>query len=346
MKRKTISILASLTISIILLFILLKQIQFKDLIQTLKSIHIIGLFGYMSLALSTAILRTWRYQILLKPYPSQFDRLFLVTLIRNLFVDLFPARIGSLSYVYLVNKKLKYTFEAAASTFLLSFIYDFLTLSPFLIISIFIVGFGTTPLSSSIMLISSIVFLFVLIVIFWKIELFLEALRKFFKFLLSLFHHNEKTWAKTGLEKFDLTQEEISRIKKEKYHGLVILISFFIRGGKYMALYVLLFSLLSSHGFGLFDLSIWKTILGITGAELTSVLPVKGLAGFGTWESAWALTFQLMKFDPQLSIISGLGIHLLSNLYEYSLGILAIIILAIIPAGKRIKKSNFPQNSY
>lgn len=294
----------------------------------------------MALAFIAAVFRTWRYQLLLRPYSSRFSRMFLVTLIRNLFIDLFPARIGSISYVYLVNKKLKYTFEAAASTFLLAAIYDFLTLSPFLIASIFIVGFGTTPLSSGIMLVSSIAFLIILLVIFWKIEFFLNIIKKLFSLFLKAFHHQEKNWAQTVLEKFALTRKEISRIKKERYHGLIIAVSFIIRGLKYISLYILLFSLLSSHGFGFFDLSFWKTILGITGAELTSVLPVKGLAGFGTWESAWAITFKLMNFDPQLSIISGLGIHLITNLYEYSLGILAIIILALIPGGKRIKKNN------
>jgi hypothetical protein len=91
----------------------------------------------------------------------------------------------------------------------------------------------------------------------------------------------------------------------------------------------LLFSLLRSHGFSIKNLSIWKTILGITGAELTSALPIKGIAGFGTWESAWALTFRMMNFDQEIAIISGIGVHLLTNLFEYTLGIVAILILVI-----------------
>jgi hypothetical protein len=57
-------------------------------------------------------------------------------------------------------------------------------------------------------------------------------------------------------------------------------------------------------------------------------LPVKGIAGFGTWESAWAIAFQLMDFDQRLAILSGIGVHLLTNLFEYSLGIMSILILA------------------
>jgi len=68
--------------------------------------------------------------------------------------------------------------------------------------------------------------------------------------------------------------------------------------------------------------------LGLSGAELTSALPIKGLAGFGTWESAWALTFRLMDFDPRLAVISGIGVHLITNVFEYSLGLGSILILA------------------
>ena len=92
---------------------------------------------------------------------------------------------------------------------------------------------------------------------------------------------------------------------------------------------LLLAALLRSHGYGLKGISIFKTILGITGAELTSALPVKGLGGFGTWESAWALTFQMMDFDPKIAVLSGLGVHLITNLFEYSLGIGAVVLLAL-----------------
>ena len=92
-----------------------------------------------------------------------------------------------------------------------------------------------------------------------------------------------------------------------------------------------------SLGFGFADLSFWKLILGITGAELTSALPVKGLAGFGTWESAWALTFGLMSIDQRFAVLSGLGVHLVTNLFEYSLGIGSLLILALpfVQRGRR-----------
>jgi uncharacterized membrane protein YbhN (UPF0104 family) len=98
---------------------------------------------------------------------------------------------------------------------------------------------------------------------------------------------------------------------------------------KYLSLFFLLYALLGSRGFLLEPANFWKCVLGLTGAELTSALPVKGLAGFGTWESAWALTLGFLGFDAQTAILSGIGVHLVTNLAEYGLGIGSILILLI-----------------
>jgi hypothetical protein len=110
-----------------------------------------------------------------------------------------------------------------------------------------------------------------------------------------------------------------------------------IRLAKYSALFLLLYALLRSHGFSLESLSFSKTILGITGAELTSALPIKGIGGFGTWESAWALTLMLMGFEKRIAILSS-GVHLITNLFEYVLGFASILFLSLIRSKKRRKK--------
>ncbi len=134
---------------------------------------------------------------------------------------------------------------------------------------------------------------------------------------------------RSQIEKFQATIESLREAREKKIDLPLFFLSLLIRLGKYVSLYFLLFALLRSHGFSLSTFSFWKLILGITGAELTSILPVKGLAGFGTWESAWALTFGLMNFDQSLAIISGIGVHLITNLFEYSLGIGSFAVLAL-----------------
>ena len=328
MSRKSIvSFALSLLVSVLLFWWLRRQIDLTLLGRTLVSVHIPSLLVFMGIAVVGVFLRAWRYKYLLKPEPIQWAPVVLVTLIRNLFVDLLPARVGSLSYIYVLNKRLKIPFPSAASSFVVAFILDFLTLSPFLVASLLAVMAGSTGVASPWLLSIALIFLAIMVILLWQLlflaRIFYQGLDGIFR----TFKCARKVWAQQALKAVDQTITALVEIKKRKIYTPLVSISILLRMAKYGALYFLLHSLLQSHGFSLSSLSMPKTILGITGAEFTSVLPVKGLAGFGTWESAWALAFKLMDFDPELAILSGIGVHLITNLFEYSLGILALILV-------------------
>ena len=328
-KNKLLYTLLSFAVSAFLIWFLLSQIETRDLVQTFSRIHYPALLAYMAIALAGTGLRAWRYRWLLHPHHISWGNILLVTLIRNCFVDLFPARIGSLSYIYILNKRLNFSFEVATSTFVMAFIFDFITLSPFLVISIFAVGFDSTPIPFSGLLLLSLLFFIIICLILWKITEIFSYLSKAYRFLLNAFKVENKKWAKISVEKIQSIKDHLFKIKKRKIFWPILFLSFIIRLAKYSFIYFLLYSLLHSYGFTLRNLSFWKTILGSAGANLTSFLPIKGVAGFGTWESAWALTFKLMNFEPRLAILSGFGVHLITNLFEYSLGIIAILILVL-----------------
>jgi uncharacterized membrane protein YbhN (UPF0104 family) len=327
-KKRILSLILSILLSIFLAWILLSRISVDDLIQTFSNIFYPALFAFFGISLFASVLRALRYKWLLYPNPISFGNILLVTFIRNLFVDLLPARIGSLSYVYVLNKKLKYPFEQAASTFVVAFVFDFLTLSPFLIFSMLLVGLGSTSVSNLALLIIASIFLLLVYLVLHEIIPLSNVFFKGYSHLLKFLKLEDKKWAEMSKNKIQLTIEGLRQIKSRKIQWPLFLLSLLIRAGKYGSLYLLLYSLLHNHGFSITDLSFSKTILGITGAELTGALPIKGIAGFGTWESGWALTFQLMDFEQKIAILSGIGVHLISNLFEYSLGILSILILA------------------
>ncbi|MGD9345620.1 MAG: lysylphosphatidylglycerol synthase transmembrane domain-containing protein [Candidatus Aminicenantes bacterium] len=328
-KKRILSFALSLVVSIILLGFLVSRITIDDLIETFSNIFYPALFAFVIISLFASFVRAFRYKWLLHPTPISFGNILLVTFIRNLFVDLFPARIGSLSYIYVLNKGLKYPFEQAASTFVVAFVFDFLTLSPFLILSMLIVGLGTTSISNLTLLLSAFVFLLVIVLVLYQIIPLSRIFFRFYRYLLNLCGLETKTWARTSMDKFQLSIDGLRHIQNRKIQWPLFLLSLIIRAAKYGSLYFLLLSLLRNHGFSPANLSFWKTILGITGAEMTGALPIKGIAGFGTWESGWALTFQLMDFEPRIAILSGIGVHLISNVFEYSLGILSILVLTL-----------------
>ena len=67
--------------------------------------------------------------------------------------------------------------------------------------------------------------------------------------------------------------------------------------------------------------------IGIAATELSSLLPVQGLAGFGTWETAFHLVFSLLAPEHPNPFITGLLIHTVTQLWEYLLGLLSFGIL-------------------
>ncbi len=339
-KNKIFYLALSLAISILLIGLLLSKIQTRDLIHTLANIYWPALFLYIGISFLSSWLRAWRYKWLLHPEPITWGKMFLVTFIRNCFDDLLPARIGSLSYIYVLNRRLNFSFESAASTFVVAFVFDFLTLSPFLGLAILIVGLGASAVSGLALLLLSLLFFIIIFIILWQLIPIFRGLLNIYQSLLKFLRVNGKKGAQHSIAKLHMTIDGLQEIGARKIYLPMFLLSLFIRLGKYISLYFLLFGLLRSHGFMIKDLSFWKMILGTTGAEMTSAFPVKGLAGFGTWESAWAVAFRLMNFEPGLAIISGIGVHLITNVFEYGLGFISILILALPYFQKRRRRGS------
>jgi len=329
-RKKFFYLLLSLIISAALIFLLISQISTQELTYTLKNLYLPSLVIYMLISLTGALIRAWRYQLLLQPARVSWPGILLVTLVKNSLVDLLPARLGSLSYIYLLNRRLGLAFEPVTSSFIAAFLLDFLTLSPFLIAAILSVGLGVDAVASPVVLALALLFFLLVILAFILLIPLARIIFQIYSFLGLRFKLDRKNWFQKSLEKFRETIDVLRFTRNQSSSWLILLLSFFIRLAKYVSLFFLLHALLRIHGFSLAELSFWRLILGTSGAELTSALPIKGLAGFGTWESAWALTFRLMGTEKNIAILSGLGIHFLTNLFEYSLGIASLFLLALL----------------
>lgn len=328
LKSKAVYIGLSAAVSIGLFWLLSSQFRAKDIGAMLSNIFWPAVVIYAAVALAGALVRAWRYKMLLAPRPIGWGNILLVTFIRNSLIDLLPARLGGLSYIYVLNKRLGFTFESATSTFVLASVLDTLTLSPFLILAGLSVGLGAGAISVPAVLGVAAVFFAIVLLLVWKLVPLGRFLESLFERLIARLGLAGRPFLRTVAEKFRLTVDELSLYRQKRSLVPVFAQSLVIRLAKYISVFSLFYGLLRSRGLALADLSFSKFILGISGAELTSVLPVKGLAGFGTWESGWALTFRLMDFDTGLAVISGIGVHLLTNIFEYSLGVGSILVLA------------------
>jgi uncharacterized membrane protein YbhN (UPF0104 family) len=103
-------------------------------------------------------------------------------------------------------------------------------------------------------------------------------------------------------------------------------VSLVIRLLKFAAYWALLLGVVREQSLGPAELPFWRVFLGIAGAELSATLPIHGIAGIGTYETAWALGFQELGVPWRVAILSGFATHLLSQIWDYSLGIVALAV--------------------
>ena len=321
-------------------FLYLKAIiSLSDLSDIIRRLPLAGLLLYILFSLTMSIFRTWRYAVLLRIGGHVYNKkiLFLITLVRNLFSDLLPARLGTLIYIYLVRTKLGASWSSASASFAYSFIFDILSLS-FLIL---LAAFATTGLSHhpELLILAGLA----LACCSCAILLFLPQILQLCASLLSRLRFikaNPGTRLESGLQAL---QKEISLLQKSGMLLRVLVLSLGVRCSKYLALYVLLLALVLPLGYLPGDFPLPKVFLGLTTAELAASLPISGIAGFGAYEGAWSLVFQLLGYPEKLSALTSISHHLLTQTFGYSLGGAAFLLL-LLPWKRNRQQQTAVQN--
>jgi uncharacterized protein (TIRG00374 family) len=304
---------------------LFSVVSIREVINLLKGITLDWIFLFLIMSFSMSLFRTWRYTVILNAsgYRPNLVASYLITLVRNFFSDLLPARLGTLIYIYLVQNRLGVPFGAAAASFALSFVFDILALALLIILAaldassdlippIFLVTGGLIlALGSGFVL----VLLPVIITFMAKVSGSLPLIPE--KYRLKLHHA------------LDETRKNIDLSRNQGIFWKILSLSFGVRIFKYLSLYVLLLALVLPLGFSIQSFPFSKVFLGLCSAELAASLPISGIAGFGVYEGAWALVFQLLGYSEHIAALTSISHHLLTQVYGYSLGALALLVLLL-----------------
>lgn len=326
--KKIIYVVFSITVTISVFWYLLSKVTLRNIIVLLQEANLNCVFLFLCFSIITTVFRTWRYQMLLqssgynpKPFP-----LFLIVLVRNLFSDLIPARLGSLIYIYLVNIRLGIPLVSTASSFFLSFIFDIIAIVPMIILALLTAGFVTKI--STTRLLASTVFIGMMSGIFlkllpWTLSFTRRRILKLFDFIGTKY----STLLDNFLQKL---LDELIRIKSVGIYTKVFILSLLVRIGKYISLYFFLLALLIPLGYRPEKVNIARAFLGFCSAELAAGLPISGIAGFGAYEGVWTFVFSILGFPERISASTGIAHHLFTQVYGYSLGIAALILLLVL----------------
>ena len=73
------------------------------------------------------------------------------------------------------------------------------------------------------------------------------------------------------------------------------------------------------------NLDIATSFTGQSLTLVTTILPIQGIGGFGSFEGAWAGAFLLLGVPKATAILSGIIIHLILFIYQAILGSVGVV---------------------
>jgi hypothetical protein len=74
------------------------------------------------------------------------------------------------------------------------------------------------------------------------------------------------------------------------------------------------------------DLPSWQAVVGVIGGELSSVLPVHGIAGAGSYEAAVVLALLPLQVNAGQALLGAVNLHLFLLVATTGLGLLALLL--------------------
>lgn len=319
---------ASILLSAGLVWWLLGDIGVGRVVATIRGAYLPGVLLGTAAFLAMVVARVIRYRVLLRARVGH-GPLTLITLVRGMLADLLPARIGTLSYVYLVRTRAGVPLDDALSSFFLAFVLDVVAIAPLLLLALASVGFGISGAGvlaalAVLLLAGSVAGVFLLAPILRLAGRLVGAPGG---------GGSRPVWLDRAGETLESTAARVDEVRARGALLPAFGLSLLVRLTKFGAHWMFLQAVLVPLGVPWGEMSFLRSFLGVAGAELSAMLPISGLAAFGTWEAAWALGFTRLGLTQEQAILSGFATHVLSQVHDYGLGVLSLLLLMRPGAG-------------
>lgn len=328
------SLLLSAALTAGLFYYLSRETSWQDWIDLYRRLDLACFAAFLGLFLASMLLKAMRYQILLGASGSQnpppLSDLVTLTFVSNLFVDLLPARSGSLAYIVFLNRKLKVELPACFSSFAFSFIFDMIGMLPLFLLAIIIHGISTGRQDYLLWALLGALALISLA----ALALMEKVLRLMGRILARLaMGRAGRLWdlAERLAGELERIAEDITQVKRRGVYGRLLVLSVVIRLFKYVGLYLLVVGLAQQFGPQVVGkLGFGVVLFALIAAEATASLPVSGIAGFGAYEGVMMATLAAAGLDGKQAALLSFGLHLLTQVIDYSLGSLCLFRLSLI----------------
>jgi uncharacterized protein (TIRG00374 family) len=319
------SLLAAPVITIAAFAYLLTQVDLGQIGDAVRRLEVGPLLVFLALLMAGVVARALRFWVLLGR-TVRLPLLLGIVMVRNLFIDLLPARLGELAYVYLLTRRGGRPPGDGIATVVVAVLLDMIALAPMLVIALAIVGSGG-HLSVPVLMVASVGLALGGLAVVLAAPAFVERAERF------LAARRERAGTGRWVDKVlrQLGQLATSLRAAGRASALVPAfgLTLIVRFCKFSAYYALVVAILAPMGFSTSVQGTARVFLGVVSAELAAMLPVHGIAGFGSFEAAWAFSFEQLGFPRQQAIISAILGHAISQIVEYVLGGLALVAMVV-----------------
>ena len=289
------------------------------------------LLVYGALYLVQLMLRAWRYRILIVASGEQhipsFFHMSVVTGVRNMLVDLLPARVGELSYVAMLNRGYRVGADACLSSLTIAIAFDFVALL-FVVLGLFsiqLLSGGVESwmlgalISATVITVIAIIGLFVIAPWFVKVFMKAESARIKESKILNFI--------------FKLANKFANAIEATRRSGSLLSVFFLsigIRVLKYVGFFLLFKAVVVPSFEQLAGLPMPQVVSALIGGELAASLPVPAFMSFGVYEAGGTAVLTAFGIDKIQSLIAMLAVHIWSQLFDYIFGGVCLLLFVVL----------------
>ena len=301
------------------------------LLDALRAVAITGIVYYIIASLAQTVIRAVRFRLLITAAddgecPSLFHTI-LVTLVRNMTVDMLPSRVGELSYVALMNRGYKVGAPTCISSLSISFLFDLVALV--LILSAALIpglagGAAASKSLIGVLIVVVVVTGIIAALIFAGLHICCSIARKWFG--------QSPRWKlldKT-LSFLEKLAEAITQTRRSKITLKLLILSLGVRLIKYGSLYALFLAVTRPSFPDLACEPVWNVLYALVGAEAAASLPVPSFMSFGTYEAGGTLALTILGYASAISMVTIGAVHIFSQIVDYSLGGIGFLLFTFL----------------
>ncbi len=318
-RQRRLNRVLGITFTIAIVIFLLANTDVSDMWKLVAGVVPGWLFVACLFFLLNKVCRAAQFLILTGLPPGHWLWMAAVSCAQSLAIQIFPARTGEVSYIYLAGKSHNVGVGSSITSLLAVRLLDVLTIAALFLITS---GLSLGSLSSEARVYISIAIgmMVALTITILVIVIFRESICAFgVRFLeRHLPHWFPPSWRSKLTKLIVEIDQSLSAIQSGKRISALITLS--------LIFWILIFSLNHILLLALnLDITLQQTVIGSTFGAFTSVIPISAVGNLGTLEAGWTAGLVLAGVDIQTAVFSGFAVHLLSFVYTIVFGLAGLV---------------------